>query len=149
MTPGPSTQPPERLPRVGSAVVVTNGQSILLGVRAKEPNRGKWVLPGGKIEPFESIEEAAKREVLEETGLEIKVTGQLGALEIINPPEEHRLIVFSSAEVFGGALRPGSDLAELTFCSPEDLETVDLSDFVRGVLETFGYIPRPAESVAA
>src|SRR4051812_43060202 len=51
--------PPKTLPRVGSAVIVIDGESVLLGVRNKEPHRGKWVLPGGKIRPFESIDDAA------------------------------------------------------------------------------------------
>ena len=127
-------------PRAGSAVVVVDGDSILLGTRAKEPNRGKWVLPGGKIEAFESIEDAARREAREETGLEVEVTAQLGAFEIINPPDEHRLIVFSRAEPVGGTLRAGSDLSELRFWRREDLEQLPLSDFVRDVLETFGWL---------
>jgi 8-oxo-dGTP diphosphatase len=139
-----------RFPRVGSAVVVLDrNQRVLLGVRTKEPNRGKWVLPGGKVEPFESIDEAARREVLEETGLRVKVTGQLGTFEIINPPDEHRLIVFSRAEVVDGTPQPGSDISDLRFCSGEDLQTLPLSDFVREVLCASGFIPANADTLAA
>ena len=80
-------------PRTGSAVVVRDGDRLLLARRAKEPNFGKWVFPGGKIEPFESIRQAGERELLEETGLEVQVEDQVGAFEIIRPPEEHRVII--------------------------------------------------------
>src|SRR3954447_2705217 len=87
-----ATHDSKPLPRIGSAVIVLDGGSVLLGVRDKEPNRGKWVLPGGKVRPFESIDEAARREIREETGLEIAVERQLGVWEIIEPPAEHRVI---------------------------------------------------------
>jgi 8-oxo-dGTP diphosphatase len=135
-------------PRLGSAVLVTSGDSVLLGVRAKEPNRGKWVLPGGKIEPFESIEDAARREVREETGLDVRITGQLGAYEIINPPDEHRLIVFSRAEPLNGELMPGSDLSEVRFCDRRALPSLILSDLVRTVLADAGWLDSEQEVAA-
>lgn len=127
----------KRLPRLGSAVVVLSEGMILLGARAKDPNRGKWVLPGGKIEPFESINEAARREIQEETGLEIEVERQLGVWEIINPPDEHRVIVYSVARPVGGALRPATDLSDVAFYPVAALESLDLSDTVRAVLGRF------------
>jgi ADP-ribose pyrophosphatase YjhB (NUDIX family) len=128
------------LPRVGSAVVVCHDDRLLLARRAKDPNRGKWIFPGGKIEPFESIREAAARELLEETGLEIEVTGQIGAFEIIRPPSEHRLIVFNWAEPVGGKLRPASDVSELRFCTRQELAQLDLSEIVAHVARTIGWL---------
>jgi len=61
----------EGLPRVGSALIVRDeANRILLGKRNKDPQRGNWVLPGGKIHAFESIAQAAARELEEETGLD-------------------------------------------------------------------------------
>jgi 8-oxo-dGTP diphosphatase len=124
----------QKLPRLGSAVVVLDGDRVLLGVRNKEPNRGRWVLPGGKVNPFESIDAAAQREIREETGLEVIVERQLGVWEIINPPAEHRVIVYSLATPVGGALRASSDLSEVKFYSRDELSTIDLTETVRGVL---------------
>jgi ADP-ribose pyrophosphatase YjhB (NUDIX family) len=138
---------PKKLPRIGSAVVVVEDDRVLLGTRAKEPNRGKWILPGGKIEPFESIDSAAKREIREETGLEIDLEGTLTIKEIINPPDEHRIIVYSQARPTSGDLRAGSDLDDVRFCRAADLHTMDLSETVREVLYELGWIR--FEAVAA
>jgi ADP-ribose pyrophosphatase YjhB (NUDIX family) len=128
-----------KLPRLGSAVIVCSGDSVLLGVRNKDPNRGRWVLPGGKVEPFESIEAAAVREVREETGLDIAVERQLGTWEIINPPDEHRIIVYSLGRPVGGKIHSSAELGDVKFWPKHELVALDLTDTVRGVLDTFAW----------
>jgi len=130
----------KQFPRIGSAVIVAQEDRVLLGVRGKEPNRGKWVLPGGKIEPFESVEEAAKREIREETGLEIELAGRALVKEIIDAPNEHRIIIFNEALVVDGDLLASSDLKEVRFCSRSELHRLDLSDVVRDVLKDLGWL---------
>jgi 8-oxo-dGTP diphosphatase len=125
-------------PRVGSAVVVLERGRVLLGVRAKEPNKGKWVLPGGKVNPYESIEHAAIREAFEETGLHVRIDGQLGVWEIIDPPE-HRVIVYSAATPLGGTLSASSDLDEVRFYHREELADLDISEIVRSVLDSVNW----------
>jgi 8-oxo-dGTP diphosphatase len=127
-------------PRLGSAVVVVHDDRVLLGRRAKEPNRGKWVLPGGKIEPFESIREAAEREIREETGLDIHVEGQVGAFEIIRPPQEHRVVIYSWARHLAGEPTAASDISELRFFSRAELPSLDLSGIVAEVLREVGWL---------
>ena len=69
---------PDILPRVGSALIVRDeANRILLGKRNKDPQRGSWILPGGKIKACKSIADAAARELQEETGLEVEVQNQL------------------------------------------------------------------------
>jgi 8-oxo-dGTP diphosphatase len=128
------------LPRIGSAVVVRQGETLLLARRAKEPNRGKWIFPGGKIEPFESIQQAATRELLEETGLHIQVDGQIGVFEIIRPPDEHRVIIYSWAHPVAGIPRAASDVSELRFCDRDELAELDLSEIVARVTRSIGWL---------
>lgn len=58
-----------KFPRVGVGVVVIHGKKILLGKRKNSHGEGEWAFPGGHLEFGESVQECAKRELLEETGL--------------------------------------------------------------------------------
>ena len=130
----------KRLPRLGSAVIIQKEGKVLLGRRNKEPENGKWVLPGGKVESFESIKDTAKRELLEEAGLEVEVGEPVGIYEIISPPEEHRIIVYSWATVKSGDLNPSSDTSELRFFSKEDISHIQLTDLVKRVLQDIAFL---------
>ena len=131
----------DTLPRVGSAVIVRDEASrILLGKRNKDPQRGSWILPGGKIRAFESIAQAAARELQEETGLEVEVQNQFRVYEIIKPPDEHRIIIYSWARVRGGCLTPADDVSEVKFVSLGELGELPLTPLVRQVLQDAGYM---------
>ena len=131
----------DTLPRVGSAVIVRDEASrILLGKRNKDPQRGSWILPGGKIRAFESISEAAARELQEETGLDVEVQNQFRVYEIIKPPDEHRIIIYSWARVRGGCLTPADDVSEVKFVSLDELGELPLTPLVRQVLQDAGYL---------
>jgi 8-oxo-dGTP diphosphatase len=125
----------DTFPRIGSALIVFDDKGqILLGQRNKDPQRGMWVIPGGKILAFESIAEAGKREVLEETGLLVEFGGTLDAYEIINPPYEHRIVIYSWGRAVGGTLQPSSDLSSACFFPMKYTFGQPLSPLVRGVL---------------
>src|SRR5580704_8659339 len=112
----------DTFPRIGSALIVRDeANRILLGKRNKDPQRGSWVLPGGKIHAFESIAAAAARELEEETGLKVEVQHHFGVYEIINSPSEHRIVIYSWARVVGGIAKASDDLAELRFASLQEL----------------------------
>ena len=131
----------EGLPRVGSALIVRDeANRILLGKRNKDPQRGNWVLPGGKIHAFESIAAAAARELAEETGLTVEVQHQFRVYEVINAPQEHRIIIYSWAKVVGGNLRASDDISEVKFVSLDELGDLPLTPLVREVLTDAGYV---------
>src|SRR5579884_983066 len=118
----PGVSVPSQVPRVGSAAIVVDGHGrLLLGVRAKPPLEGHWVLPGGGVRPFETLADAVEREVLEETGLVVRAREQLGVWEVVEPPEQHRVIVYSRAEVVGGHLESADDLRGARFWAKEQL----------------------------
>jgi 8-oxo-dGTP diphosphatase len=133
--------PVRPLPRVGSAAIVVNeAGELLLGVRAKPPLAGHWVLPGGGVRPFETVAQAVEREVVEETGLVVEAREQLGVWEVVEPPDEHRLIVYNRADLVGGELTPGDDLSEVAFWSPDQLTQLQLTPLVELVLRELGWI---------
>lgn len=57
------------IPRVGCGALIQRGGSILLLRRLTQPEAGCWGIPGGKVDPFETVQDAVRREVCEETGL--------------------------------------------------------------------------------
>lgn len=133
----------EGLPRIGSALLVRDEASrILLGQRNKDPQRGSWVIPGGKIHAFESIAEAAARELREETGLTVEVGNQFRVYEILNPPAEHRIVIYSWARVVEGTPKASDDLSDVKFFSMEELGEVPVTPLVRRVLEDAGLLCR-------
>jgi len=141
--------------RVGCAVLAVRDGRILLGKRGKAPFYGKWVIPGGGVNRFESFAETAVRELAEETGLEISVREIATVKEIISPPHEHRVIVYVSADVVGGVERAGSDILEVGFFAREQLAEMakanQLTPTVEATLREQGWLPgqSKARSVAA
>jgi 8-oxo-dGTP diphosphatase len=131
----------DTLPRIGSALLVRdNADRILLGKRNKDPQRGYWVIPGGKIHAFEAIAEAAARELEEEAGLIVSVGDQFRVYEILNPPNEHRIVIYSWAKVIRGTPKASDDLSEVRFFGAEELADTPLTPLVRKVLEDAGLL---------
>jgi len=81
--------PPTPIPSVGA--IVLKNDKILLVLRGQEPSRGKWSIPGGIVEPGETIREAVRREVLEECGVEIEVGDVVEVLDAIIRDQDGRV----------------------------------------------------------
>jgi len=100
-------------PMLAVDAVVLSGGGVVLVKRAKEPYKGYWALPGGFVHYGETVEDAVVREVLEETGLKIKLRRLLGVYS--NPsrdPRGHVVSICFLAESVGGKLRAATDAAE-------------------------------------
>ena len=76
---------------VGGAVV--DGERLLLVRRSSRRGRGNWQVPGGFIEPDETIEEAVVREVMEEAGVKTEVRGVLGIRNRYDPDVDNSLYI--------------------------------------------------------
>lgn len=105
-------------PWVGVGVVVFRGDEVLLVKRGKEPRRDGWSIPGGAQEVGETCAEAARRELVEETGLTAKVTGLLDVIDAISKDDEgrvrmHYTLVDVAAEWTAGEAVAGDDVAEV------------------------------------
>ena len=123
-------------PVVGVGVVVWHREQVLLVRRGKPPRVGHWSLPGGAQELGETIAAAARREVLEETGLVVEVGEVLAAVDMIEREagrvRYHYTLIDFSAEATGPELRPGGDAADARWFTPEEVAALGLwSETVR------------------
>ncbi len=135
------TTPPSRTsekPRLGCAGIVRQGAAVLLGRRNKDPNRGLWILPGGGIKFGETFQTTLKREMREEAGVEIEVDGFFKVYELINPPSEHRVILYFFASHVSGEPTASMDLYEVRYLLPAEIAQLSgqklISPFVEQVL---------------
>ncbi len=119
-------------PVIAVGGVVFREGCVLLVRRATEPLRGRWTLPGGRVEPGESLHAALVREMREETGLTVNVGPLLETVERKFREEStgvdyHYEIHDFACEITGGELRAGSDAAEAAFIKLEELSPYSLS----------------------
>ena len=105
------------------AVLVEDGDGrVLLGRRAIEPELGRWDLPGGFCEAAERPEDAARRELHEETGAEVELTGFLGhSIDRYGEGGDHTLNCIYTARIVAGDPTPQDDVAELRWFAPDAL----------------------------
>ncbi len=108
-------------PSPAAAVILRRGDEVCLVKRKFPPKAGQWTLPAGFLEYDEDVAEAAAREALEETGLEVRITGQHAALSGMLPPDRPVLLIVFHGEVIGGELQAGDDAAEAGWFALDDL----------------------------
>lgn len=96
-------------PKVAAAVLIEQDGRVLLVRRVNEPFRGLWTLPAGFINGGEDPAEAAIRECLEETGLNVHVRGVLDIIAGREHPRGADFIIVYLADVIDGELKPDDD----------------------------------------
>ena len=100
-------------PLVGVGAIVVDNARVLLVCRGREPLKGHWTLPGGVLEVGETLADGVKREISEETGLEVEPIELVEVLDRIHRDGErvrfHYVIADYLCRVTGGELRAASD----------------------------------------
>lgn len=117
---GPVGVPGRDLPGVGVLVVIWRNARILLIRRSKAPFAGYWGVPGGRVEPRETLKAAAERELLEETGIRGDAVCTLPVLEQISP-ESHWVLVPVACAWESGEPAAADDVDRAGWFDPEDL----------------------------
>lgn len=113
---------------------------ILLVERARKPLQGYWSLPGGLIETGETVADAVRREVLEETGLRVEPVALFEIFERIlrdakGRTEYHYILFDYVCKVTGGTLRPADDVSRAEWVPRAKLGEYRLTEGTRGVIE--------------
>jgi 8-oxo-dGTP diphosphatase len=123
---------------VGALII--EGNRILLVERGREPLKGYWSLPGGILEVGELLDEAIRREVLEETGLVVEPVEMVEIFERImkdgeGRTEYHYVLVDYLCRVTGGALAAADDASRAEWFEREELPALKLTEGTLPVIE--------------
>lgn len=127
-------------PFLGVGALIFEDAKILLVERAKEPLKGYWSLPGGILETGEKLEAAIRREVWEETGLEIEPLSIFEIFERIMPdadgrPEYHYVLIDYLCRPTGGRLQAASDVSQAVWVAEQNLGQYRLTEGTLAVIE--------------
>jgi 8-oxo-dGTP diphosphatase len=139
-----STRYPER-PRVAVGAVVFKEGAVLLVQRGQAPAEGSWAIPGGGVRLGETLQQAAEREILEETGVVIRAAAPVYTFDVIERDAEgrvrfHYVIVDLAAEYVAGTPRPASDAVDARWVSVDELRRRKVSPETIGLLkDRFGF----------
>ncbi len=153
---------PDR-PVVGvGGVVIVDGRALLIR-RGSEPLRGQWSIPGGMLELGESLEQGVARELLEETGLVVRVLDLIEVFDRVyfDPehaeqpippgPKFHFVIVDYLCQRISGEAIAGSDVTHVSYAREDELQQYALTETATRILKKafamerlrMGIRPRP------
>ena len=118
-------------PIVGVGAVVVKDAKALVIKRANDPYKGQWSIPGGRVELGESLVDAVRRELREETGLDVQVGSLIDVFERIQADDAqgvryHFVIVDYLCTCIGGTLCAGDDAADVRWVASEELDAMDI-----------------------
>ncbi|HET7291933.1 MAG TPA: NUDIX hydrolase [Vicinamibacteria bacterium] len=111
-------------PKLAAGTISMLGGGIVLLRRAIEPQKGRWVFPGGFVDRGETVHGAAIRETWEEVGLRVTLTG---ILDVYSFPGEAVAVVVYAAEVAGGELTVGDEAEDVRAFPPETIPWDELA----------------------
>lgn len=156
--PSPREYPERPIVGVGG-VLIENGKALLIK-RGSEPLLGQWSIPGGTLELGETILEGVARELLEETGIIVRVLDLIEVFERINPyfppesrgaaarPRFHFVIVDYLCEKISGEAKAGGDAVDVAYVSEGDLPKYSLTEAATRVLQKAFAMDRTRRSSA-
>jgi len=134
-------------PRVGVGAIVIRDNRVLLVKRRQPPGEGQWAIPGGRVELGETLQEAAEREVREETGVTVRAGNPVYTFDLIDQDDAghiryHYVIVDLMADHVCGEPRPGDDASGARWVTFDELENLPVSRLTKQVLKNITQLNR-------
>ncbi len=128
-------------PQLGCGAIVCRDGAVLLVKRGRPPRIGEWAIPGGKVQPGESLRAAVEREVREETSIHIHATEQVYLLEYLEHDAAgkltfHYVVLDYRADYIAGEPRAGDDAEEAAWVPFTRLPELTMTDSTREALHT-------------
>lgn len=127
-------------PVIGIGAVIWKEDHFLLIQRGKEPMKGRWSLPGGKLELGESLQDGLSREITEETGLMVRIGPLIDVIDYIEKDDGGRVRTHYSLVDYiafwqEGDAVAGSDAAALKWVTLKEIQDYDLWSETRRLIE--------------
>ncbi len=127
-------------PVLAASVAVFRDGRVLLASRGKPPGEGLFSLPGGRVEPGETLGEAALRELREEVGVMAKLIGLVAPVELIEREADgrvkhHIVIAAHAARWVSGEPQTGPEAREIRWVTESDIANLPTTPGLAGVLE--------------
>jgi ADP-ribose pyrophosphatase len=119
--------------------VVFKDQAVLLVRRGNPPAQGMWAIPGGRVRLGETLQAAAEREIMEETGIVIQAAEPVFVFDVIERDDDgrvkyHYIIVDLAARYLSGDLRPGDDATDARWVNQKELADLNVNPATRRLL---------------
>ena len=127
-------------PQIAVGAIVVRDEELLMVRRANDPGAGLWSVPGGRVEKSEYLTDALRREILEETGLEIEVAELAGLFEVVG--EDHFVVLDYLATVSGSdpTPRPMGDADDARWVPLDEIKDLDCTPRFEELLNAWGVL---------
>ena len=135
---------PPLTPQVAVGAIVIKDNKILLVKRGKDPGRGQWAIPGGSVKLGETLQEAAEREIREETGLVVRAREPVYTFDFIERDNQevrfHYVIIDLMADLIGGELHPSDDAVDARWVRQEEVDALAVNKSTKEFLKKIQFI---------
>lgn len=129
-------------PKVAVGAVVFKDNKVLLVKRKNPPAKDTWAIPGGSVKLGETLQEAAEREIFEETGIIIKACEPIFIFDFIQKKENgeiqfHYVVIDLTADYISGEPVAGDDAADARWVSSDDMKYLNINEKTLNLLKEY------------
>lgn len=134
--------------------MIVRDSSVLLVRRTQEPGKGLWSVPGGLVELGETVEDAARREAKEETGIEVRIEKLLDVIDSVVYDDQrkirfHYVLIIFLAHPLTTAAEPHADVSEVRWVHFSDLSSYPMTKSAKKLLLKIGAIGEQSEKAGS